>query len=112
MSLTGCQSFSLSGGHFVDAALFVDEAALNHFEVQVTRHLCDQQHTDQLTYECEKDTIIILCILEAWQKIAKQQDKCDWGIQQRLAQSDPEHAAYLAEITDSKKWRLKCKYKV
>lgn len=49
MSLTGCQCFRLSGGHFVDAALLVDEAALDHFEVQVTRHLCDQQHTDQLT---------------------------------------------------------------
>lgn len=33
MSLTRCQSFSLSGGYFVDAALFVDKAALNHFEV-------------------------------------------------------------------------------
>lgn len=51
MSLTGCQCFCLSRGHFVDAALFIDEASLDHFEVQVTRHLCDEQHTDQLTYE-------------------------------------------------------------
>lgn len=47
--LTGGQSLSLSGGHFVDAALLVDKAALDYFEVQVTCHLCDQQHAHKLT---------------------------------------------------------------
>lgn len=47
-TLTGRKSLSLGGGHFVDAAFLVDEAALNHFEVQVARHLCDQQHAHKL----------------------------------------------------------------
>lgn len=47
--LTGGQRLSLGGGYFVDAALLVDEAALDHFEVQVARHLCDQQHAHKLT---------------------------------------------------------------
>lgn len=57
--LTGCQGLGLSGGHFVDAALLVDEAAFNHLEVQVARHLCDQQHADQLTCTGETDKSVL-----------------------------------------------------
>lgn len=47
--LTGGQSFCLSGRNFVDLPSLVDEAALDHLEVQVTSDFCVEQHLYQLT---------------------------------------------------------------
>ena len=46
--LTGGEGLGLSGRHLVDAALLVDEAALDHLEVQVACHLGNEQHAHQL----------------------------------------------------------------
>lgn len=46
---TGREGLRFSGGDFVDFASFVDVAALHHLKLQVTGHLCDEEHADQLT---------------------------------------------------------------